>query len=111
MLTDFGVVQQIWGVNVLAGQTVETLNGHFCFGTLQVGFIISSIMALHGFPKWDLVVLPVPAKVVTKTISHWGWGGKEITQTIQAQQVGIVKETMIASNNPIWPVQRSALGG
>lgn len=30
----------IWGIDVLAGRTVETLNGHFCFGTLQAGFAI-----------------------------------------------------------------------
>ncbi|KAK4807171.1 hypothetical protein QYF61_024291 [Mycteria americana] len=83
------------GIDVLAGRTVETLNGCFCFGTLQAGFAIRSITVLRGFPKWDPVVLPVPTKV------------EEITQTIQAlQQVGIVKETMTAFNNPIWPVRK-----
>lgn len=38
-----------------------------------------------------------------KTISY-SRGEEEIAQTVQAlQQVGIVKETMTAFNNPIWP--------
>lgn len=46
----------------------------------------------------------------SKTVSHYS-RITQITQTIQTQEVGIVKETMIASNSPIWPVQKSALGG
>lgn len=47
------------------------------------------------------------AKVVTVKQYCIPGGKEEIIQTIQAlQQVGIVKETMTAFNNPIWTVQK-----
>lgn len=56
------VEECILGTDMLAGQKVETLNGHF--GTWKVGFAIQSITVLHEFPKWDPAALPAPAKLV-----------------------------------------------
>jgi len=75
----------------LAGQTAETLNGHFCSRTSQLGFAIRSVTVLHGFPKWDAVVLPMSTKEETVNQYHIPAVEEEITQTIQALQVGIVK--------------------
>lgn len=59
------VKEYISCIDVLVGQTVETLNGHFCCRTWQVGFAIQSVTVLCGFLKRDPVVLPMSAKVVT----------------------------------------------
>lgn len=96
------------GIDVVAGRTVETLNGRFCFGASQVGFAIRSVTALRGFPKWDPAVLPVPAEVVTAKQYRIPGQEEEIAQPIQGlQQVGIAKKTMTAFNNPIWPVRKT----
>lgn len=95
---------------MLAGQTVETkwsfllrdtARGIYYF--IYNGFALipkmGSSCAAHAYQGGN-----------SKTVSHYS-RITQITQTIQTQEVGIVKETMIASNSPIWPVQKSALGG
>lgn len=85
---------------MLAGQTVETkwsfllrdtARGIYYF--IYNGFALipkmGSSCAAHAYQGGN-----------SKTVSHYS-RITQITQTIQTQEVGIVKETMIASNSPI----------
>lgn len=86
------ITEYILGIDVLVGQTVETLNGHFWFRISQAGFAIWSVTVWCGFLKWDPAVLPVPAKVVTVKqyciLGGWEGGGGNNSKHLGASTSG-----------------------
>ncbi|KAJ1159865.1 hypothetical protein NDU88_000369 [Pleurodeles waltl] len=100
------VSENIIGMDLLLGKTIDTQWGTFTFGVRSV-HIKKSRTVLLGHAKWSPLHVPPPKEPVCIKQYRIPRGHKEISETIQGLlDAGVSRPAVSPFNSPIWPVKK-----
>ncbi|CAN2391911.1 RNA-mediated [Pristimantis euphronides] len=100
------IPEYILGIDVLKGMTLHLQEGRYAFGVSRTQ--IQARPVLVGKVKMPPVHIPPAAKMVAMKQYRIPGRHKEITETIrELVEVGVMRPTTTAWNNPVWPVKKS----
>lgn len=98
----------ILGMDILRGQTIQTDAGVFSFGNSVRSFFVSAVKPIiRGHAKWTPVYIPPPKHPVNLKQYRIPGGHQEVTDTIKAfLDVGVFRPAVSLFNSPIFPVRK-----
>uniref|UniRef100_A0A8C5WEY4 Peptidase A2 domain-containing protein n=1 Tax=Leptobrachium leishanense TaxID=445787 RepID=A0A8C5WEY4_9ANUR len=99
----------ILGIDVLLGQSVETQWGVFTFGFPHKPYYLRPVKdVVRGNANWTPVVIPPPSSPVRLKQYRLPGGHKEISETIEKLLFsGVIRPAISPFNAPVFPVKKS----
>ena len=100
--------ENILGMDVLQGQSIQTEQGTFTFGYPGKTYLVRAVKAVvRGHAKWTPVFIPPPEKPVCLKQYRLPGGHKEIGETIhELLRVGILRPAVSPFSSPVFPVKK-----